>query len=522
MSLVQTVELPSPALFRAVLAQGAQTNFTDADGNTLLMLAAKRHHVTALAALLAAGLDVNARNTAGNSALAIAAGKSEYELMVVGIGLALGPDQASLSRLIFRPAQKSNESAATARRLEASQLLLAARPIRMPRTTAGDTPLLHATRSGDAELVALLIAAGAKVDARNESGNAPLLFAAQFGMREIAATLLDAHADAAVIDGEGRTPLQLARAGGHEAIVKLLEAGRLELIPPRSLHARFAIIRRECPPAPAFFQFHTRTLLIASGLIAALLLTAVLAPQFLARNARLQVLRDHVSEVARLAASQVDGDLHRQLAAGHADEATAPPGAGAAAAAAPGACPRPSTSTPWRCWTAARISSWIPRRMRTSRGAAASPPSKYMEPFEQRREYPDDWLPTVSAGKTYVNPGFQYDDYGYFLSGNAPILDSSGAIAGLRGRGFRPQLLHDPGRALPAHRDRQRGGGAAAVAGARLCLCALPARAGGGARSGTTSLRCRMRSPACPTGAAPWPPSRRCGRRTARTPMPRC
>lgn len=227
MSLVQTVELPSPALFRAVLAQGARTSFTDADGNTLLMLAARRHHVTALAALLAAGLDVNARNAAGHSALAIAAGKSEYELMVVGIGLALGQDQASLSKLIFRPAQKSNESAATARRLEATRLLLGAMADPNAADDSGDTPLLQATRSGDAELVTMLLAAGAEVDMRNDSGSAPLLFAAQFGMREIAATLLGAHADPAVTDGEGRTPLQLARAGGHDAIVKLLEAARL-------------------------------------------------------------------------------------------------------------------------------------------------------------------------------------------------------------------------------------------------------------------------------------------------------
>jgi uncharacterized protein len=227
MSLVQTVELPSPRLFRAVLAQGAQTSFIDADGNTLLMLAARRHHVTALAALLGAGLDVNARNSAGNSALALAAGKSEYELMVVGIGLALGQDRTSLSKLIFRPAQKSNESAATARRLEATRLLLTAMADPNSADASGDTPLLHATRSGDAELVTLLLAAGAQVDARNESGGTSLLFAAQFGMREIAATLLGAHADAAVTDGEGRTPLQLAQAGGFDAIVNLLEAHRL-------------------------------------------------------------------------------------------------------------------------------------------------------------------------------------------------------------------------------------------------------------------------------------------------------
>jgi ankyrin repeat protein len=224
MSLVQTVDLPSPALFRAVLEQGARTDITDADGNSLLMLAAKRHHVTALAALLAAGLDANGRNAAGDTPLAIAAGKSEYELMVVGIGLALGQDRNSLMKLIFRPAQKSTESAATARRLEASRLLLAAMADPNVADVAGDTPLMEATRSGDAELVSLLIAAGAKVDARNTTGSAPLLHAARFGLQEIAGILLDAHADTTITDSEGRTPLELAEAGGHEKLVRLLKS----------------------------------------------------------------------------------------------------------------------------------------------------------------------------------------------------------------------------------------------------------------------------------------------------------
>ncbi len=224
MTLVQTVDLPSPGLFRAMLEQGARTDVTDAQGNSLLMLAAKRHHVTALAALLAAGLDVNARNGDGDTPLAFVAGKSEYELMVVGIGLALGQDRTSLMKLIFRPAQKSTESAATKRRLEAASLLLAAMADPNAADSEGDTPLLEATRSGDAELVSLLIGAGAEVDARSASGSAPLLHAAQFGLQEIARILLEADADTAVTDSQGRTPLELAEAGGFDAIVRLLKA----------------------------------------------------------------------------------------------------------------------------------------------------------------------------------------------------------------------------------------------------------------------------------------------------------
>jgi diguanylate cyclase (GGDEF)-like protein len=182
-------------------------------------------------------------------------------------------------------------------------------------------------------------------------------------------------------------------------------------------------------------QFHTRTLLIAGGLIAALLLTAVLAPQFLARNARLQVLRDHVDEVSRLAASQVDGDQHRLLAAGHADEPTR------RQALTPLLRLHQALPEAFYIYTMAVLDGRAHFILDTAqdadfarrRGLTAS---KYLEPFEQRHEYPDDWLPTVSAGKTYVNPGFQYDDYGYFLSGSAPIFDSSGAITGFAGVDF--------------------------------------------------------------------------------------
>ncbi len=226
-SLVQAVEMPSAELFRAVLAQGATTTFRDEKGNTLLMLAALRHHVTGIEALLAAGADVHARNAEGDTALSIASGKSEYELIVAGIGMALGQDRDSLMRVVFRPAAKSHESPSTARRLHIANLLLAARADPNAADGGGNTPLMEATRTGDAELVAMLIGAGAGVNARNRHGSAPVLMAAQFGLQEIASTLLAARADLNVRDAEGKSAVELARASGHDGLAQLLErAGR--------------------------------------------------------------------------------------------------------------------------------------------------------------------------------------------------------------------------------------------------------------------------------------------------------
>jgi diguanylate cyclase (GGDEF)-like protein len=181
---------------------------------------------------------------------------------------------------------------------------------------------------------------------------------------------------------------------------------------------------------PGLLQFRPRTLLIATSLIAALLLAVVLAPQVLARDARLQVLRNHVEAIARLAASQVDGDTHRGLAEGHADET--------ALRAARAQLLRLHQAMPeaFYMYTMAVLADGKAHFVLDTaqdadfarrRGLKAS---RYLEPFELRRGYPDDWLPALMAGHTYVNPGFQYDDYGYFLSGNAPILDRSGKVAG--------------------------------------------------------------------------------------------
>ena len=60
-------------------------------------------------------------------------------------------------------------------------------------------------------------------------------------------------------------------------------------------------------------RFTLRTFWTVS-LAAAIVLGAIVAiPQVLSKQARLEVLRSHVGAVARLAASVVDGDLHRQL-----------------------------------------------------------------------------------------------------------------------------------------------------------------------------------------------------------------
>lgn len=185
-------------------------------------------------------------------------------------------------------------------------------------------------------------------------------------------------------------------------------------------------------------RFTPRTFWIVS-LAAAVVLGAIVAiPQWLSKQARLEVLRSHVGAVARLAASVVDGDLHRQLL----DPANKTPELYA------------RTLEPLVRFHAAYPEIFYVYTMVERNGetffvvdTAAEPdklqsphklvPSEYMEPFKQLDVEPDpDWLQRIAAGQTYVYPTFQRDKYGTFLSGHAPIYDSQGRYSGFVGVDF--------------------------------------------------------------------------------------
>ena len=189
-------------------------------------------------------------------------------------------------------------------------------------------------------------------------------------------------------------------------------------------------------PVDRLLQFRARTLIIATAILAALLLAVVLIPQILARDARLQVLRAHVDEAARLAASPIDGDLHRQLVEGTGDVEAVRQLELAVLVRLHERWPEATyvytmgvkDGSAFFVLDTAQDADFARRRNLRA--------SQYGEPFELRDGYPRDWLDILMAGHIYVNPGFQYDDYGYFLSGHAPIFDSAGEVAGFSGVDF--------------------------------------------------------------------------------------
>lgn len=166
------------------------------------------------------------------------------------------------------------------------------------------------------------------------------------------------------------------------------------------------------------------------------LLSLVVIPQCLSRQARWEVLRTHVGQVARMAASTVDGDLHRQLL----DKANY-----SEALYQQALLPllRFHSANPelYYVYTMTQqdgeayfvLDTAQSAQLHTSRKLQAS---AYMERFTLHEEYASDWLQQIAAGKTWVTPEFQHDDYGYFLSGHAPIYDSQGRYSGFVGVDF--------------------------------------------------------------------------------------
>src|SRR3546814_2567226 len=77
--------------------------------------------------------------------------------------------------------------------------------------------------NGNADIVALLLEHGARVDEENRDGRTPLMTAAIKGHLPAVRTLIDAGADVTRSDYTGRTALDLAREGRSRQVEQALE-----------------------------------------------------------------------------------------------------------------------------------------------------------------------------------------------------------------------------------------------------------------------------------------------------------
>lgn len=103
-----------------------------------------------------------------------------------------------------------------------------------PATSSGYSPLIYASRAGQVEAVKLLLRKGAYVDRQTtEMRSTALHRAAVAGHAEVVRLLLDAGADASIRDCDGMTPLErvasqtVGRGVERRTVVELLTRERM-------------------------------------------------------------------------------------------------------------------------------------------------------------------------------------------------------------------------------------------------------------------------------------------------------
>jgi ankyrin repeat protein len=231
-----------------VLALSVCSWTADASSDRRVPDAAKQRDAAALKALIAEGADVNGRQPDGATALHWATHWDDLEgvvLLVRG-----GADVNAANDLGVTPLELACTNAAIAR-----ALLDAGANANQPLPT-GETPLMTAAGTGDAAVVAALLAHGADPNAkeprqkqtaliwaaarkhagaaqlllqkgadpqaRAAGGFTPLLFAARTGDVDTAAVLLNAGANVNDAADDGSGPLLIATIRGHVALVRFL------------------------------------------------------------------------------------------------------------------------------------------------------------------------------------------------------------------------------------------------------------------------------------------------------------
>jgi ankyrin repeat protein len=205
-------------LVRLLVERGADIAKQNNKAYTALMLAAEEGRDEILRFLHAEGADVNAVNAEGHSPLTLASVGGHAQ--VVEYLIAQGADVQIRTRedgstALILAAEKGYEDVA--------RLLVGAGVKVNARRTKGlqDSALTLACREGDTAMVNLLLDHGADVNASNRRGPA-IILAAERGHKDLVAMLLAKGARAEVKDWEGFTPRQVALRGGHKGVVEVL------------------------------------------------------------------------------------------------------------------------------------------------------------------------------------------------------------------------------------------------------------------------------------------------------------
>lgn len=213
---------------KILIDAGADVNYTDKDGNSLLLWAVDNIFENAdrtpfIALLAQKGVKVNHSNNIGETALIRVSewdvdAQNTLALLDAGANVNAKTDANSGKQTPLSNAVKLGSMDLI------NVLLQAGADVNANNHTAYTNPLLQAIIDGREEVAQTLLLAGADPNTTNDKGTSALIVASFSGLQDTALTLIAAGADPNAADQQGRTALIYAAGKGNPEIVKLLLA----------------------------------------------------------------------------------------------------------------------------------------------------------------------------------------------------------------------------------------------------------------------------------------------------------